>query len=155
MTLPAVLPAADTTPSPVPSETTTPAVPTIRDAHESAAEAATWVEQNWSTWLAIGLRVLLIVVIAAILRVFVRRAITKLIDRMSRAPARAFNLPGGTLAKGSPADVAVFSSDREWVVQAERFFSLSRNTPFAGWKLTGQPIATIVDGRIAWRSTPK
>ncbi|MCF2536839.1 MULTISPECIES: mechanosensitive ion channel family protein [Streptomyces] len=84
MTLPAVLPAADTTPSPVPSETTTPAVPTIRDAHESAAEAATWVEQNWSTWLAIGLRVLLIVVIAAILRVFVRRAITKLIDRMSR-----------------------------------------------------------------------
>ncbi|AWE50313.1 mechanosensitive ion channel protein MscS [Streptomyces nigra] len=84
VTLPAVLPAADTTPSPVPSETTTPAVPTIRDAHESAAEAATWVEQNWSTWLAIGLRVLLIVVIAAILRVFVRRAITKLIDRMSR-----------------------------------------------------------------------
>ncbi|KAB2972784.1 MULTISPECIES: mechanosensitive ion channel family protein [unclassified Streptomyces] len=84
MSLPAVLPAADSTPSPAPSETTIPAVPSIRDAHESAAEAATWVEQNWSTWLAIGLRVLLIVVIAAVLRVVVRRAITKLIDRMSR-----------------------------------------------------------------------
>lgn len=44
-----------------------------------------WIEQNWSTWLAIGLRVLLIVVIAAVLRVAVRRAITKLIDRMNRS----------------------------------------------------------------------
>ncbi|RSN09138.1 mechanosensitive ion channel protein MscS, partial [Streptomyces sp. WAC 01325] len=82
MSLSAVLLAA--TPSPTPSETTTPAVPSIRDAHESAAEAASWVEQNWSTWLAISLRVLLILVIAGVLRVFVRRAITKLIDRMNR-----------------------------------------------------------------------
>ncbi|MEU6303930.1 mechanosensitive ion channel family protein [Streptomyces chartreusis] len=82
MSLSAVLLAAD--PSPTPSETTTPAVPSIRDAHESAAEAASWVEQNWSTWLAISLRVLLILVIAGVLRVFVRRAITKLIDRMNR-----------------------------------------------------------------------
>ncbi|MFG1672118.1 mechanosensitive ion channel family protein [Streptomyces sp. Y7] len=82
MSLSAVLLAA--APSPTPSETTTPAVPSIRDAHESAAEAASWVEQNWSTWLAISLRVLLILVIAGVLRVFVRRAITKLIDRMNR-----------------------------------------------------------------------
>jgi len=97
VSLPAVLPAADATPSPVPSETTIPAVPSIRDAHESAAEAATWVEQNWSTWLAIGLRVLLIVVIAAVLRVAVRRAITKLIDRMSRTTAVDGTALGGLL----------------------------------------------------------
>jgi small conductance mechanosensitive channel len=59
-------------------------VPTLQDAQESATNAASWVEQNWSTWLAIGLRVLLILVIAGILRVVVRRAITKLIDRMNR-----------------------------------------------------------------------
>lgn len=84
MSLSAVLLAAGPTPSPTPSETTTPAVPTIKDAHESASQAATWVEQNWSTWLAIGLRVLLILAIAAVLRVVIRRAITKLIDRMNR-----------------------------------------------------------------------
>jgi small conductance mechanosensitive channel len=59
-------------------------VPSLQDAQESATNAAGWVEQNWSTWLAIGLRVLLILVIAGVLRVLVRRAITKLIDRMTR-----------------------------------------------------------------------
>ncbi|MFI8090318.1 mechanosensitive ion channel family protein [Streptomyces sp. NPDC086080] len=82
MSLSAVLSAAD--PSPTPSESVTPVVPSLQDAHESATNAAGWVEENWSTWLAIGLRVLLILVIAVVLRVVVRRAITKLIDRMSR-----------------------------------------------------------------------
>ncbi|WP_187286021.1 MULTISPECIES: mechanosensitive ion channel family protein [unclassified Streptomyces] len=79
-----VLRAAGSSPSPSPSATTGPAVTTLQDAQESATNAASWVEQNWSTWLAIGLRVLLILVIAAVLRVAVRRAITKLIDRMTR-----------------------------------------------------------------------
>ncbi|KKD06608.1 mechanosensitive ion channel family protein [Streptomyces sp. WM6386] len=84
MSLSAVLLAAAASPSPSPSGTSTPAVPSLQDAQESATNAASWVEQNWSTWLAIGLRVLLILVIAAVLRVVVRRAITKLIDRMNR-----------------------------------------------------------------------
>ncbi|NUO44003.1 MAG: mechanosensitive ion channel family protein [Streptomyces sp.] len=84
MSLPAVLLAATATPSPSPSESQTATVPSLQDAQESATNAASWVEQNWSTWLAIGLRVLLILVIAAVLRVAVRRAITKLIDRMNR-----------------------------------------------------------------------
>ena len=84
MSLSAVLLAAGSSPSPTPSESTTPAVPTLQDAQESATNAASWVEQNWSTWLAIGLRVLLILVIAGVLRAVVQRAITKLIDRMTR-----------------------------------------------------------------------
>ncbi|WAZ21768.1 mechanosensitive ion channel family protein [Streptomyces cinnabarinus] len=83
MSLSAVLLAAGSTPSPSPSQTT-PAVPSLQEAQESATHAASWVEENWSTWLAISLRVLLILVIAAVLRVVVRRAITKLIDRMNR-----------------------------------------------------------------------
>ncbi|MEU0743824.1 mechanosensitive ion channel family protein [Streptomyces sp. NPDC006134] len=84
MSLSAVLSAAGPSPSPSPSGTTGPSVPTFQDAQESATNAASWVEENWSTWLAIGLRVLLIVVIAAVLRAVVRRGITKLIDRMNR-----------------------------------------------------------------------
>ena len=82
MSLSAVLSADG--PSPTPSDSQTPRVPSLQDAQESASNAAGWVEENWSTWLAIVLRVLLIVVIAAVLRVVVRRAITKLVDRMSR-----------------------------------------------------------------------
>ncbi|WNM35175.1 mechanosensitive ion channel family protein [Streptomyces sp. Li-HN-5-11] len=96
MSLPAVLLAAGPTPSPSPSGSTTVTVPTLQDAQQSANQAASWVEQNWSTWLAIGLRVLLILVIAGVLRVVVRRAITQLIDRMNR-PADGTGTGGTTL----------------------------------------------------------
>ncbi|MEV5975558.1 mechanosensitive ion channel family protein [Streptomyces sp. NPDC052114] len=67
-----------------PDDPSKPKTPTFEDAQESATNAASWVEQNWSTWLSIGLRIVLIVAIAVVLRVLVRRAITKLIDRMNR-----------------------------------------------------------------------
>lgn len=73
-------------PSPSPSQSPAVSVPTLQDAHESAANAAGWVEQNWSTWLAMGLQILLVVVVAVALRAVVRRAITQLIDRMGRTP---------------------------------------------------------------------
>ncbi|MET9775611.1 mechanosensitive ion channel family protein [Streptomyces sp. NPDC006367] len=79
----AALPDSGSSPSPSPSPAV-PGVPTLQDAQEGATNAASWVEQNWSTWLAIGLRVLLILVIATVLRAVVRRGITKLIDRMNR-----------------------------------------------------------------------
>ncbi|MFI2640191.1 mechanosensitive ion channel family protein [Streptomyces sp. NPDC018610] len=85
MSLPAdLLLAAGPSPSPSPSGSPAVTVPTLQDAQQSANQAASWVEQNWSTWLAIGLRVVLILAIAAVLRVVVRRAITQLIDRMNR-----------------------------------------------------------------------
>ncbi|WP_369217322.1 mechanosensitive ion channel family protein, partial [Streptomyces flavofungini] len=67
-----------------PDDTSSPKPPTFEDAQESATNAASWVEQNWSAWLGIGLRIVLIIAIAVTLRVLVRRAITKLIDRMNR-----------------------------------------------------------------------
>src|SRR4029078_3985132 len=39
-----------------------------------------------------------------------------LVEKMSCAPARLFGLPGGTLSKGSIADVTVFDPQAEWVV---------------------------------------
>ena len=69
----------------------------------------------------------------------------------SAGPAKAFRLPGGSLAIGSPADVTLFDPKKTWTVEPARFLSLSRNTPFAGWKLTGAPVATIVNGAVVWR----
>jgi dihydroorotase len=71
----------------------------------------------------------------------------RLIELLSTGPARAFGLPGGTLAAGSPADVTIFDPDKKITVFADRFRSRSRNTPFDGWKLRGVPVATIVGGR--------
>ena len=77
-----------------------------------------------------------------------RLSLSDLVERMSCAPARAFKLPGGTLQEGVAADVTVFDPDAEWTVDPARFVSKSRNTPFAGWKLKGKPVMTVVGGRI-------
>jgi dihydroorotase len=68
----------------------------------------------------------------------------------SSNPARVFGLPGGTLAPGSPADITLLDPDAQDAVDPERFRSRSRNTPFAGQRLRGWPVATIVEGRQVW-----
>ncbi|MFV1989070.1 MAG: dihydroorotase, partial [Gemmatimonadota bacterium] len=78
--------------------------------------------------------------------------LSTMVERMSCQPARAFNLPGGTLADGGPADVTVFDPAAKWTVDPGAFESKSSNTPFAGWELTGRPRFTIVEGRIVWGS---
>jgi dihydroorotase len=75
-----------------------------------------------------------------------------LIERMSCAPARVFKLPGGTLRRGSLADVTVFTPDEQWVVDASRFRSKGRNTPYAGRTLQGRARYTLVDGRVVHRT---
>ena len=75
----------------------------------------------------------------------------ELLLRMSTMPARIFNLPGGTLATGAPADVVVFDPEAPWEVRPEEFYSKSRNTPFRGRRLTGRAEVTIVGGQVAWQ----
>lgn len=76
-----------------------------------------------------------------------------LIDRMSWGPARAFGLPGGTLAVGAPADVTVIDLEAAWTVDRDTFLSRSRNTPFHGAELKGRTRYTIVGGAIVWQSS--
>jgi dihydroorotase len=76
--------------------------------------------------------------------------LAELVDRMSTGPARAFELPAGTLAEGAAADVTVFDPEAEWTVDPAAFVSKSRNTPFAGRTLRGQVRLTVVGGRVVW-----
>ncbi len=62
----------------------TPEPDVLQDAHQRAVLSASWVGENWSTWLGIGLRIVLIVVIALVLRTVIQRTLTRFIDRMNR-----------------------------------------------------------------------
>ena len=77
-----------------------------------------------------------------------------LVQKMAVAPARVFKLPGGTLRRGTPADVTVFDPAAEWTVDPARFVSKGRNSPWAGATLTGRVLCTVVGGRVVHRLEP-
>lgn len=62
-------------------------------------------------------------------------------------PAALLGIDRGTLGVGAPGDVTILDPDEEWSVDRDQSASLSRNTPFHGWKLKGRAVATIVGGR--------
>jgi dihydroorotase len=72
----------------------------------------------------------------------------RLVEALTSAPARAFALAAGTLARGAPADLAVLDPTAEWVLDPDRLRSKSRNTPWKGKRLVGRCVYTVVGGRI-------
>jgi len=78
--------------------------------------------------------------------------ITRIIEMLTIGAAQVFSLARGTLSEGAVADITIFDSEREWTVNPQRFKSRSRNTPFKDWKLRGSVAATIVGGRIVYKS---
>jgi dihydroorotase len=44
--------------------------------------------------------------------------------------------------------VTIIDPILSWTIDPERFQSLSRNTPFAGWTVKGRAVATIRGSRL-------
>jgi dihydroorotase len=79
--------------------------------------------------------------------------LTRIVELFTAGPARVFDLRGrGSLARGNHADVTIFDAKKRWTFASARSRSLSRNTPFDGWQLTGKVVATIVSGRVVYRA---
>jgi dihydroorotase len=76
----------------------------------------------------------------------------QLVRLFTTGPAELFGLSGGTLRPGSTADVTVLDLRRRVTVDPRMFRSKARNSPFAGLKLRGAPVATIVGGEVVWRA---
>ena len=81
-----------------------------------------------------------------------RISLGRMIELLSVNPARVLGVAGGSLAEGAPADVAILAPDAAVTIRATQLRSKSKNTPFDGWTLRGSVAATIVDGRVAYRS---
>ena len=74
--------------------------------------------------------------------------VEQVVSALTIQPARAFGLAKGTLAIGADADVTIVDPEAPWVVDPGQFKSKGRNTPFAGWKLKGRVVSTLVGGRV-------
>jgi dihydroorotase len=74
----------------------------------------------------------------------------RLLEAFTVGPARAFGLPGGTLAKNAPADVAILAPGLEWRCEPAGFKSKCRNSPWKGAMLVGRCTHTLVGGRLVY-----
>lgn len=72
------------------------------------------------------------------------------VAKMTVNPARVLGLDKGTLAEGKDADITIIDLGKEFTVEPEKFKSKGRNTPFAGMKLKGKAVYTIVAGKIVF-----
>src|ERR1700723_3025672 len=78
--------------------------------------------------------------------------LTRIVELFTVGPARVFDLGGrGALVPGNFAEVTIFDPKKRWTFEAARSLSLSHNTPFDGWQLTGKVVATIVGGKIVYQ----
>jgi len=77
----------------------------------------------------------------------------RMVELLTCGPARAFNLPIGTLEVGSLGDVTLIDADLAWTVEVDKLASKSKNTPFAGWEVQGAASCTVVGGKVVYRRT--
>ncbi len=67
---------------------------------------------------------------------------------MSYTPARIFKLPGGIIQEDTPADIVVVDLKKSYEIDADKFVSLGKNTPFNGKKVKGKVEYTMVSGQL-------
>lgn len=78
-----------------------------------------------------------------------RLSITDLVRLMAEKPAEIFHLnERGRLVEGYNADVTVIDMHREYKVDASKFHSKAKYSPFDGWKVKGKPVKTFVNGQL-------
>jgi dihydroorotase len=76
--------------------------------------------------------------------------LARALAKVTSDAARVAGLAAGQLAPGAVADVVLFDPAARWKVDAAALASQGKHTPFIGYELAGQVMATIVAGHVAW-----
>ena len=71
-------------------------------------------------------------------------SLERLVELMAVNPRKRFNIP-------ETPDFSVWDLSKEYTIDPEDFLSKGRATPFAGWKVSGENLMTIVGGKIVWQ----
>lgn len=82
-------------------------------------------------------------------------SIERAVALLTCGPADAFGLAAGHLGQGAGGDLTVIDPNAEWTIDPSKFFSKSRNTPFAGRKVKGRVTHTLLSGRLVHEDSRK
>lgn len=75
----------------------------------------------------------------------------QMVEKMSYNPAKLLKLDRrGRLSPGNEADLILWDPDCSYRIDAEKFVSKSKNTPFNGRRVYGEVLMTVCGGGIAY-----
>lgn len=78
--------------------------------------------------------------------------LNQLVKKMCVNPSKMLGLNKGAIEVGFSADLMVFNINEQYTVDINKLESKSKNSPFNGFKLFGQPQYTIIGGNPVVRS---
>ena len=62
------------------------------------------------------------------------------------------DLPVGEIVPGAPADLCLLDTDCSWTVDPDKFVTMGRATPFAGWQVQGKNRLTVWRGEVVYEA---
>ena len=78
-----------------------------------------------------------------------RLTLSEAISKLTSSPSEIFNIKGqGNIEVGQDANLTVIDLNEKWTVNASKFVSKCRISPFDGMELTGRAVKTIIKGKI-------
>lgn len=76
--------------------------------------------------------------------------LARLVDALTRAPARIVALEAPSIREGARAELCLVDPEVEHVILAERLRSKTKNTPFLGRTVRGKVMMTLAGGRVVF-----
>jgi len=78
-----------------------------------------------------------------------RLSIADVVRLMAEKPAEIFKLKGrGYLKEGNNADLTIVDLNRKYKIEASKFHSKAKYSPFDQWIVEGKPVKTFVNGQL-------
>jgi len=77
-------------------------------------------------------------------------SLERIVELMSVNPRKILHIPVETLRVGAKANIMLADLNQRWIVNPDDLHSKSKNTVFKGMTLTGKPVMTISNGRVAF-----
>jgi dihydroorotase (multifunctional complex type) len=78
-----------------------------------------------------------------------RVSLEQVVHLLAEKPAEIFRLKDrGTLEQGQKADLTVVDFNRKFKIDASKFHSKAKYSPYDGWEVQGKPVKTYVNGLL-------
>ena len=80
----------------------------------------------------------------------VKISLAAALAKVTSEPARILGIRAGAIASGASADLCVYDPHLRWKVEPARLKSQGKNTPFAGYEMSGKVRFTLVEGHVVF-----